>query len=164
MGSKPIVYLLCGLPGSGKTTYADEMTKNKNILKLSIDERMLANFGVPGKDYPSEKYNDYKKKVIFDIKQEIIRSLENSQSLILDFGVWRQKDRNFFRQFVEDNGAELKLVYFKANKELLLKRLRGRNIIENSTAINVDESILNDALAVFEEPSNEKELVIIQSD
>ena len=55
-----IVYLLCGLPGSGKTTYAKKIVDEQGALSLSIDDEMIKRYGVAGIDYPTEKSNEYK--------------------------------------------------------------------------------------------------------
>lgn len=41
---KPVVYLLCGLPGSGKTTYAKKLEDN-NTIRFTLDEELFAEYG-----------------------------------------------------------------------------------------------------------------------
>ena len=48
---RPVVYLLCGFVGSGKTTYARELERS-GIVRLSIDELVFARHGRHGVDYP----------------------------------------------------------------------------------------------------------------
>ena len=47
--------MLCGLTGSGKSTYAERII-SKGYVKISIDEVMYEKYGVAGIDYPYEKY------------------------------------------------------------------------------------------------------------
>ncbi len=45
MASEPVLFLLVGLPGSGKTTRAREIERTHRALRLSPDEWMLPLFG-----------------------------------------------------------------------------------------------------------------------
>lgn len=161
--NKPVVYLLCGLPGSGKTSYADNLVNEKGLTKISIDDELISRFGVVGSDYPCEQHRENKKEVMKNVKEQTANHVRSGISLVLDFGVWRKSDRDYFRSLVEENGGKLKLVYFKANKDLLIKRLKIRNVKENGAQMSVDESGLDVAFAVFEEPSGESEIILEQN-
>lgn len=42
--NNPKIYLLCGLPGSGKTTYAKQL-QEQGVIRLSLDEELFKLFG-----------------------------------------------------------------------------------------------------------------------
>ena len=157
-----IVYLLCGLPGSGKTTYAKKIVDEQGALSLSIDDEMIKRYGVAGIDYPTEKRNEYKSNVMEIIKSKIVENIRNGQSVVLDFGVRKKMDREYFRDLVESNGAEMQLIYLKASRALLLERLNRRADIEKGNNFIITPDILDKRIAIFEEPNNENEKVIIQ--
>ena len=157
-----IVYLLCGLPGSGKTTYAKKIVDEQGALSLSIDDEMINQYGVAGSDYPIEKRNEYKASVMEIIKSKIVENIRNGQSVVLDFGVWKKRDREYFRNLIESNGAEMQLIYLKASRALLLKRLNRRADIEKGKNFIITPEMLDERIAIFEEPNNENEKVIIQ--
>jgi predicted kinase len=157
-----IVYLLCGLPGSGKTTYAKNIVDEQGALSLSIDDEMIKRYGVAGIDYPIEKHNEYKASVMEIIKSKIVENIRNGQSVVLDFGVWKKKDREYFRNFTESYGAEMQLIYLKAGRALLLERLNRRADIEKGKNFIITPKMLDERIAIFEEPNNENEKVIIQ--
>ena len=52
---KPLVYLLAGLTGSGKTTFAKTL-EEAGIARLSVDEEVFARNGRHGIDYPEYEY------------------------------------------------------------------------------------------------------------
>ena len=157
-----IVYLLCGLPGSVKTTYAKKIVDEQGALSLSIDDEMIKRYGVAGIDYPTEKRNEYKTSVMEIIKSKIVEDIRNGQSVVLDFGVRKKMDREYFRDLVESNGAEMQLIYLKASRALLLERLNRRADIEKGNNFIVTPDMLDERIAIFEEPNNENEKVIIQ--
>ena len=49
------VIMMCGVCGSGKTTYAKKK-EQEGYIRLSIDEEMWKLYGKKGIDYPEEQY------------------------------------------------------------------------------------------------------------
>lgn len=49
------VIMMCGVCGSGKTTYAKKK-EQEGYIRLSIDEEMWKLYGRKGIDYPEEQY------------------------------------------------------------------------------------------------------------
>lgn len=47
----PVVVMMCGVAGSGKTTYAQQLEK-EGYIRLSIDEELWSAYGRCGIDYP----------------------------------------------------------------------------------------------------------------
>src|SRR5690606_34778651 len=52
---QPTVYLMAGLPGSGKATYARRL-EARGIVRVSVDAEMLARHGRIAVDYPVESH------------------------------------------------------------------------------------------------------------
>ncbi len=60
---------------------------------------------------------------------------------------------------------KLNLIYLKANKDLLKKRLAKRNLNLNANSpFIISDKILNDYFDGFQEPIDEGETVIIQNE
>ena len=55
-----LVVMMCGVAGSGKTTFSQQLEK-EGFLDLSIDEEIWATNGRYGIDFPNEKIEEYKK-------------------------------------------------------------------------------------------------------
>ncbi|WP_374193049.1 AAA family ATPase [Streptomyces sp. AV19] len=51
-GEGPVVYLLVGLTGAGKTTYARRKLEPAGVVRLSVDETVAHDHGRYGVDYP----------------------------------------------------------------------------------------------------------------
>lgn len=161
INDKPQAYILCGLPGSGKTTYSKKL-EDKGVIRFSVDESMLDRFGKYGIDFPEDKYGEYKKRVLASLEQDIINQIERGNSVVLDFGLWQQKDRIKFRKLVENAGAKSKLIYFKAEPELLIKRLESRNQQQASDLPKVSTEMFNGVVERFEEPKEDETPKIIE--
>lgn len=56
-----IVVMMCGVAGSGKTTFAKKLEK-EGFARLSIDEDIWATHGRFGVDYPEQNYEFYKEE------------------------------------------------------------------------------------------------------
>jgi len=65
----PLVVLMCGVAGSGKTTFAQQLEMN-GFIRLSIDEDIWKNKGRFGVDYPAEKYEQYKAESEIKLRNE----------------------------------------------------------------------------------------------
>jgi predicted kinase len=157
--SKPEVYMLCGLTGSGKSTRATELVR-QGFVKLSLDESMRERHGRVGVDFPGEKYRELEEEVDRDLKQELIGLLATGQSVVLDYGFWQQSNRDHFKELIEKHGGVWQLLYFKADKATLLERLEQRNERDDANAVHITPAMLDSFIARFEEPRGEGEQVI----
>lgn len=58
-GSRPPrIVMMCGVAGSGKTTYAKRL-ESEGFARLSIDEYIWSTYGRFGIDYPESTYTQY---------------------------------------------------------------------------------------------------------
>lgn len=153
---KPIVYLLCGLTGSGKTTYAKQLEK-QGCIRLSLDEALFKRYG---RDFDNNKFFEYEKAIENELKNELIGLLQKGESVVLDFGFWTRKNRDHYKELIKQNNAEWKLIYFKAYKQVLLDRLEERNSKKDPYAHLITTSMLEDFIQRFEEPNKEEEIIV----
>ncbi|MEI6499001.1 MAG: ATP-binding protein, partial [bacterium] len=140
---KPIVYMLCGLTGSGKTTYAKKL-ENTDLIRLSIDEIIFERHGAYGIDYPEDQYFGYLKPATLELKKRLIDRLKDKKSAIIDTGFWTKAERDEYKEVIEKNGGEWKLLYFKTSPDVLSKRLEKRNQQSDANALIVTKEALND--------------------
>src|SRR5688500_5841554 len=68
---RQIVYMLCGLPGSGKSTYAQRFV-DKGLPKLSPDEEAYARYGRAGVDYPKHEYAERYQEILVELEQKML--------------------------------------------------------------------------------------------
>lgn len=84
---KNSIIMLCGRIGSGKTTYAKMLQKEKKMVVLSCDDFVLAVNDDIRKRHEIQKDVSLK---LFDLAKQIWSS---GVSVILDFGFWYKEQR-----------------------------------------------------------------------
>lgn len=156
------VIMMCGVCGSGKTTYAKQKEK-EGYIRLSIDEEMWNLYGQKGIDYPEIRYDELSEKVELMLLQTMIRLIKAGKNIIIDFSFGNKDNRKLYKNIIEKAGGSVELVYMKASKELLQKRLQKRNLSlhANSPFVITDE-ILEHHYNEFQEPKDEGEIVLLQ--
>lgn len=159
---KPIAYLLCGLGGSGKSTYAQKLEDN-GLQKFSLDEYVYSLYGRAIINLPEKVYLEYYRTAKVKLDKKLASVIKKKQSVVLDYGFWRRASRDYYKKLIEANGGEWKLIYLKANPELLMTRLKERNKRTDANAFPVTEEMLLSYIERFEEPNNEGEEIIEQS-
>jgi predicted kinase len=154
------VFLLVGLTGAGKTTYAERVLRPAGATRLSVDEIVFARHGRYDIDYPAAKYFDLYEPALAEVRSSVLRELELGHDVALDLGIWSRPDRNSWKALIESAGARWRLLYFPVPRTELLRRLDDRNRLEHANALRVTESDLDDFYARFDEPAGEGEEII----
>ncbi|MCX4617969.1 ATP-binding protein [Streptomyces mirabilis] len=158
--SGPVVYLLVGLTGSGKTTYAKLRLVPTGAVRLSVDERVHARYGRYGVDYPEREYFALEAPVVAEVREELVDLIAAGRDVVLDHGLWLRSDREEWKKLVIEAGGRPRLLYFPVPRTELLRRLDERNQREDGNALTVTESALNDFYARFEPPHDEGEDIV----
>ncbi|WP_238487292.1 GNAT family N-acetyltransferase [Actinoplanes flavus] len=156
----PVAYLLVGLTGSGKTTYAKRVLEPAGVIRLSVDERVFARHGRYGVDYPEHTYFEKEGPVLVEVRAELRKLLRDGRDVVIDHGLWRRPDRNDWKAVVASAGGQVRLLYFPVSKHELLRRLNARNTQDHANALLVTAEALDDFYARFDEPDGEDEQVV----
>src|SRR3954447_11401435 len=112
--------LICGLPGSGKTTFAKELAPKVPAVRLSPDE-WKHDLGI---DYYDERRRVQLEHRLWRLAQEL---LTLGQSVILENGFWSREERDGLRLSARALGVAVELHYLEAPVEELWRRLQVRN-------------------------------------
>ncbi|CUU60602.1 Predicted kinase [Parafrankia irregularis] len=158
--AEPVVYLLVGLTGSGKTTYATWRLEPAGAVRLSVDELVHARHGRYGVDYLERDYFALEAPVITEVRARLVELVVAGRDVVLDHGLWLRSTRREWKQVVEDAGGQWRLLYFPVPHPELLRRLAARNLRDDANALTVTESALDDFYARFEAPHREGEEII----
>lgn len=157
---KPLVVLMCGIAGSGKTTFSQKM-EAYGYIRLSIDEEVWSVNGRYGIDYPIEKYRDHLKEAHIRLCNKIVEFIKDNKRVVVDSSFWSRPERNKYKRVIENAGGTWRLIYLKVNPDELRKRLKIRSQrFDANAAFTITEELLTTFLNGFEEPQDEGEIVI----
>ena len=137
--------------------------EKEGYVRLSIDEEMWKTYGRKGIDYPNEQYEKLSEIVEMALQKELLSLIQQGKHVVLDFSFWNKANRVYYKRLIEKAGGTPELVYMKASKGTLQKRLYKRNqsLNANSPFIITNE-ILEHHYNDFQEPCGEGEKVILQ--
>ncbi len=155
----PLVVMMCGVAGSGKTTFSKRLEK-EGFVRLSIDEEIWAVNGRYGIDFPIEEIEEYKKDAEKNLRNRLIKLIHDKQQVVIDFSFWDRARRYQYKKLIEDSGGKWKLIYLKVQPNDLLERLKLRNKRFDANSFPISEEILTSYLNGFEIPNGEGEMVI----
>jgi predicted kinase len=115
----PTLFLIVGLPGSGKTVRARELAAERGALLMTPDAWMLSLFG------PSQP--DGKREVLEGrLIALAMEALRLRVSVVLDFGLWARDERSALRWIAASLEAACEVIYLPVDREVQLSRVRGR--------------------------------------
>ncbi len=137
------LYITVGLPGSGKSTYAKEFIKGKEIEYLSSDS-LRAVFG------KSEEDQTVTPLVFGHIKRKVDEFLKDGKNVMVDATSVNRKERSDYINTAKKYGAKVVAIVFKMDRQGLIDRNKKRG--EQGGRV-VPDFVIDKMLAKFEEPS-----------
>jgi predicted kinase len=144
MGQARLI-LICGLPGSGKTTLAKELAVSASALRLSPDEWKHA----LGIDYYDEDGRVRLEARLWQLAREL---LILGQNVILENGFWSRAERDQLRAAARNLGVAVELHYLDAPVDELWHRLDLRNHDDKPGTAPIKRSDLDKWAVQFEAP------------
>lgn len=155
-----LAVLMCGVAGSGKTTFAAAL-EEAGFLRLSIDEEVWRRHGRYGFDYSADDYPVLLEPVRAWLRVEVAVAIRNGQAVVIDSSFWSRAHRDDFKAVVEEAGGVWRLIYLQADPDLLRRRLADRRERpDQREAVPVDDAMLARFLRSFEPPLGEGETTV----
>lgn len=100
------LYVMCGIPGSGKSTLSKQIANEQNLVRLSLDEMGYI--------------RQYK------LIPHIIEALENGESVVADSLYTKKQWRTELLKAVRHIGCRCVLLYMSTPLDVCISRNRGR--------------------------------------
>jgi predicted kinase len=144
-GSKARLIIVCGLPGSGKTTHARRLETDVGAIRLCADEWMEA----LAVDLWDETMRAKMEGLQWQLGQQL---LALGLTVIVEWGTWAKSERDILRVRARELGAAVELHYLTATVDVLLDRIQRRHM-ENPPITR--EQLLHWA-DVFQTPTQEE--------
>jgi len=123
------LYLTCGLPCAGKTTLAKQIEVERNALRLTADEWMVALYGPQPESPEIMKGAPSARRTAVEALQWRVaaRALELGIDVVVDWGVWSRSERDDYRARAAALGARTVLCFLDVPRAELMRRLELRN-------------------------------------
>jgi predicted kinase len=151
-GSGARLIIVCGLPGSGKTTFATELEGRIHAVRFSPDEWM----GILSLDLYDEERRAKVEALQWKLSKEL---LALGLTIIIEWGTWGRSERDMLRLGARALGAAVELHYLHAPPDVLFERIQRRGMekapIEREALLRWFEMFqvpTPEEIALFDEP------------
>jgi predicted kinase len=144
-GAGPRLIIVCGLPGSGKTTHAKLLEGQLRAIRFAPDEWMDA----LSLDLYDEKRRGKIEALQWRLGQEL---LALGLTVIIEWGTWGRPERDALRVGARALGAAVELHYLSAPLDVLFDRIQRRGM--ENPPIRKDQ--LSEWIDRFQEPTPEE--------
>ena len=149
MTKTPTLFVICGLPASGKTTLAKEIESKHRAVFLSEDEWMDKLFG-------TFYDHDREREIIAEIQKALAQKILNSgANVVLDGGYWSKQERDGLKDAAKSVGANFALHFMDVDLPTLKEHAiaRKKNLSEEfqTKPDDIEKSFYN----LFQRPDYE---------
>ena len=156
--SNPLVHLVTGSTGAGKTSYAIELSKKRGAVRFSIDEWMGKLYWM---DSPRPAQYEWAIERIARCEELIAATVRQLGALgiasVLDLGFTRADHRARFAKLALECNLPVQLHYLKVSKEERWRRVIERNSTRGATyEMNVDRGMFDFMEGIWEPPDTEE--------
>ena len=156
MNNPPILHLICGLPGSGKTTLARKLESETGAIRFCPDEWIKDVW----KEKAESEGNNFR-NAIETLQWKIARRvLRNNLDVIIEWGTWGRNEREKLRDEARSVGARVKFYYLNVLRNTLYDRIIARNkdLDEHEFYLpDVDvKKLIDEWFDLFQEPTLEE--------
>jgi len=144
-GTGPRLIIVCGLPGSGKTTLARALEIKLRAVRFAPDEWMDA--------LSLNLYDEEKRGKIEALQWKFGQDLlALGLTVIIEWGTWGRSERDTLRLGARALGAAVELRYLSAPTDVLFERIQRRGV-ENPP---IERDAMSGWCEMFQAPTPEE--------
>jgi predicted kinase len=158
----PTLHLICGLPCSGKTTYALGLRADANRVLFTLDRWLITLFGQYS--IASVGHEEHTRRVLACREltwQSASELLRRSVDVVLDDGFFLRDNRVRYVEMADALGAAVKIHFIDTPLDLILPRLEARNAQLPPCNFHIDPETLHGFIGLFEPPSSDEGAEIV---
>ncbi|MEI6532397.1 MAG: ATP-binding protein [Candidatus Roizmanbacteria bacterium] len=150
---KGTLIMICGLPGSGKTTLSKKLEKERNAFRFCPDKWINRLLKSPKDTEERDRIRTPVEQIQWEETQKL---LDLGVTVILENGFWPRKEREEYRKKANNWGVKVELHYVNAPMDIITERIhkRNQNLDHESMEVSLEE--LPTYHGWFEEPTDEE--------
>ena len=160
MKRKPIVYVICGFIGAGKTTFAKKLEEKTGAVRITKDEWLIR---LIGNDPTIDGYEEWDHKVCELSRDVAFQLVEKGIDVIIDEGFWVKEQRDELKRRIAAIGAKEVLYYVEAPIEIMRNRVLGRNNNLSKDSFNISREMLDNYLKHWQPPNKDEDYVLVST-
>jgi len=149
---KPTLFLIIGLPGSGKTTKAKEIELQRSALRFTPDEWIIALYG----ENLDRATRDAVRNPVEQLQWQIAKqNLSHGMNVVLDWGFWTRTEREKYRKEAKAMGVSVQTIFIDVSPDELWKRVSNRSESQKGT-LKIEQEDLEEWSKKFEPPTEDE--------
>ena len=166
--SRPVLIIMCGLSGSGKTWLAERLMAALPAIRVRSDIERKRLFGLEetagsGSGIGEGIYAPEASEATYERLFALARNLlEARHHVVLDAAFLKRKQRESARAVASDAGVDAVLIYAKAPREVLRMRIERRATIKDE-ASEADLAVLDHQLVIAEQPRADEGTLVVDT-
>ena len=157
MKRKPIVYLICGFIGAGKTTFAKKLEEKTGAVRITKDEWSIRFIG---NDPTIDGYAEWDTKIIELSRDVAFQLAEKGIDVIMDEGFWEKDTRAEMKRRIEAIGAKEVLYYLDTPIETIRERVVRRNNNLTKESFKISREMLDTYLMDWQPPGEDEDYIL----
>lgn len=157
MERKPIVYLICGFIGAGKTTFAKKLEQETGAVRITKDEWSIR---LIGNDPTIDGYEEWDHKICGLSRDVAFQLAEKGIDVIIDEGFWEKEQRDEMRRRASTIGAKAIMYYVETPIETIRERVVGRNSHLTKDSFKISREMLDNYLMYWQPPGEDEDYIL----
>ncbi|MDG2339757.1 MAG: ATP-binding protein [Paracoccaceae bacterium] len=149
------VYMICGLTGAGKTTYAEQLRLDVNGVRMSIDDWMANLFFMdrdPASDF--QWFHARVRRCCAQMRDTANQVIENGKPVVLDCGFTNLEEREIFYDWADGMGFSTALHFVDVPEQIRWDRVQNRNAEKGDTfALEVTRDMFDFMNRIWQAPT-----------
>jgi predicted kinase len=153
---KPVLYIIHGFLGSGKTTFSKKLSLETGAVHINPDEWCVKLFDKKDCEQHWEKCFDETVDILWKKAAEY---LNNGTDVIFDMGFWDRQSRNHAKSIAAECSSDFKHYYLYVPDNIAKERILSRSGKTAENNVNNFDKIKKR----FSEPDTDEDVIVINN-
>ena len=152
---QPVLYLMLGYPGAGKTTVAQRIVEKSGAVHIWTDLERHKMFGKP-------THSEEESRQLYEtLNQRVERLLGEGKSVVFDTSFNHRSDRKLLREIASRHGADTVVVWLTTPIDLARRRAVHADVVRNNYDFNMTGEQFDQIAGRLETPAKDEKVIKI---